>query len=680
MTNTRKLIGFSILLMVTLTLSCQAAGGLPIARLTDTPVPIPSPSPTALPPIPVQPGGENPDEPVFISGEIPYTSPFFLNTISAPFVMLEDQAGFYARDRQFEFPLLGQVIGPVEVQPDGTITYSLSLPSIPQSTALDVDNDGTQDTGVQVFGVAYWSNTWGGPFLEERDGGGWSNAYTSTITDPDRDDEITGGTLVVWAPDDEQSFPTGFGEDATLFTSDDPVAPIAAGYNIVDLNQEPFNIYKEARPVIDLLEGSGAVNDFSSLSYTEAFEALFQKVSREYPFTEEKQIDWENLYQVHSKAVAEASNETEFYLALRGFAFSIPDAHISLSLDPEIFYEQRGGGFGLVTAELSDGRVIVADVLPDTPAEEEGIQVGAEISSWDGQPIGDAIAGVVPDFGPYSTSHHRRLDQLAFLTRVSPGTSVDITYQNPGSPEPVENSIKSVPEYDSLFELIPVFQKDVLALPIEGYLLPDTLLGYLRVNTFSDDYNLLASSWDHFIQNLQDNEIPALIIDLRNNSGGSGNIALDFAGYFFDEEIPLYEGYYYSDEFGDFESDGVPSSIKPGPLHYEGSIAVLVSPSCVSACEGFAYALAQQDRSIIVGEFPTAGAFGEVGRGQYSLPDDLSMQFPTGRPQSPQGEVVIEGQGVEPNILVPVTEESVLGESDVVLEAAINELLEIIQR
>ncbi len=679
MTNTRKRIGFIILLGVTISLSCQATSGLPIARLTDTPIPIPSPSPTMLPPIPVQPGIENPDEPVFITGEIPYTSPFFLNTISAPFVMLEDQAGFYNRDRLFQFPLVGQAIGPVEVHPDGTITYSLSLPSIPQSTALDVDNDDEQDTGVQIFGIAYWSNTWGGPFLEERDGSGWSNAYTSTITDPDRDDEITGGTLVVWAPDDEQGFPTGFGEDGLLFTSDDPVAPLPAGYNIIDLNQEPFLAYKAARPDIDLFEGPGAVNDYSSMTYSEAFDALFQKVSREYPFTDEKQINWDNLYQKYTKEVADAGDEVDFYLALRDFAFSIPDAHINLSFYPEIFYEERGGGFGLVAKELSDGRVIVAQVIPDTPAEDEGIQAGAEISSWDGQPISEAIASVIPDFGPYSTSHHERQEQVAFLTRVSPGDSVNLTYQNPDQTEPVEATLTSVPEYESFFASLPVFQRDELALPIEGKILPDSGLGYLRVNTFSDDYNLLASSWNHFIQNLQENEIPGLIIDLRNNSGGSGNIANDFAGYFFDQEIPLYEGFYYSDESGNFESDGIPTSIKPAPLYYAGPIAVLVSSNCVSACEGFAYALTQQDRSLVVGHYPTAGAFGEVGRGQYSLPGELSMQFPTGRPLSPQGEVVIEGQGVVPDIVVPVTEESVLEDTDVILETAVSELLDKIR-
>ena len=77
---------------------------------------------------------------------------------------------------------------------------------------------------------------------------------------------------------------------------------------------------------------------------------------------------------------------------------------------------------------------------------------------------------------------------------------------------------------------------------------------------------------------------------------------------------------------------------------------MLVSPNCVSACEGFSYALQNSGRATIVGNYPSAGAFGDVGRGQYNLPDDIKMQYPTGRPLSPSGELIIEGIGVIPDI------------------------------
>ncbi|MCZ7552825.1 MAG: S41 family peptidase [Anaerolineales bacterium] len=136
----------------------------------------------------------------------------------------------------------------------------------------------------------------------------------------------------------------------------------------------------------------------------------------------------------------------------------------------------------------------------------------------------------------------------------------------------------------------------------------------------------------------------------------------------------LYENHYYNENTGKFEPTGYPTRIRPAPLHYKGPIAVLVSSDCVSACEGFAYAMQHDQRSVVVGHYPTAGAFGEVGLGQYSLPGDFKMQFPTGRPVSPDGKVVIEGVGITPEIVVPVTLESALGQIDAVLEAAIKAL------
>jgi len=60
------------------------------------------------------------------------------------------------------------------------------------------------------------------------------------------------------------------------------------------------------------------------------------------------------------------------------------------------------------------------------------------------------------------------------------------------------------------------------------------------------------------------------------------------------------------------------------------------------------------------------------------LPGGISMQFPFGRPETLDGELLIEGTGVLPDILVPVTSESVLNQEDTVLQAAIEELLALI--
>lgn len=650
------------------------------SNLSPTPSPTETPRSTStpLPEIPVKPGADHPREPVLVSGEIPFTSPFFLDTITEAYVMLEDQGGFYQRDLEFEFPIEGQVIGPVELVDEETLTYQLSLPAVPQGTLIDVDNNGKEDAGVLVFAVAYWSNTWGGPFLEARDGTGWSTAYASTTTDGDRDYEINGGTLIVWSPNNEQGFPAGFGDDEMLFTEDDPIQAIPAGYNIVDLDQEPFKIYKEAQPQISLIEGELAVNDFSDLSYREAFDALFENVSKEYPFTSDKNIDWNTLYNEYSARISSANNDEDFFKILKEFSYAIPDGHIGISFNDlvgQYFFENYGGSFGLILVELSDGRVLVKDVLPGTPGARAGVQVGSEILEWEGRAIGEVINEIEPFFGPYSTEHHRRFEQLVFLTRVPPNSRVELRYQNPDT-EAQTTILRADVEYDSLFEWIPSLTVDEISPPIVGEVLEPSGLGYIRINTFSADYNLTAQLWDHYINSLIDAEVPGLIIDMRVNGGGSSGLAGAFAGYFFDEEITVSKRSYYNDLLGEFEYKDPVGRIKPGPAYFEGPVAVLVSPYCISACEGFTYALSLSKNATIIGHFPTSGAYGEVGRGQYDLPGGLSMQFPTGRSETPEGDLLLEGTGVIPDITVPVTEKSALGETDAVLEAAIKALLD----
>lgn len=234
-------------------------------------------------------------------------------------------------------------------------------------------------------------------------------------------------------------------------------------------------------------------------------------------------------------------------------------------------------------------------------------------------------------------------------------------------------------ELGSLFEAFPFFAEDPLRLPVDGEVLEGPGLGYIKIATFSADYNFMADLWQHYISEMIENDIPGLILDLRVNGGGNSGLAHDFAGYFFDEEILLSQRYYYNDRTGEFEPYLRPARIEPGPMLYEGPIALLVGPDCVSACEGFTYAMTRGGRSVVVGHYPTAGAYGSVGRGQVELPDELSFQFPTTWAESPDGELLIEGEGIIPDIAVPVTDESALGLSDPILDAAIDTLLRDIQ-
>lgn len=636
---------------------------------------------------PTQNGG-----PKNITGTVTYTNAFFTMGVAEPIVILEDQGGFVTRDRKFLIPVESQVIG--QITSDfytSPFTYSLALPEEPNGTLHDVDHDGNDETGVMIFAVAYWTNTWGDPFLERRDqhGGGWSSAYASTNVSDDRDSylEVFGGKYLVYAPDDGQSFPSGFGDDKKLFTDDDPIMDIPAGWSVIDLDQTPFEIDRSEAPEIPLIEPEGsALDDFSALSYTEAFDEMLEKFRNEYAFTELKEMDWD------AKAVefrprfeeADKNNDSRAYLfALRDFIWSIPDTHVGFDTTPlnADFQADIAGGLGFAMRETDDGKVIANFIVRGSPAAQAGMVWGAEIISMDGVPTADVVDRVVPWSSPFSNLEIKRLQQLRYATRfrLEKG-EVKVTFKNPEGAEGTA-VLKVVNEVDSFNSSSFRAGEDPTVLPVEFDLLPSGY-GYIKVSSFSDNDLLSIQVWERAIRFLNENEIPGVILDLRNNGGGSGWLADQMAAYFFNEEIVVGQSAYYDDSAGEFFIDPDYEELMippPEDLQYNGQVVVMVGPNCVSACEFFSYNMTINDRAVIVGQYPSDGAGGSVEG--FLLPGDIFAQMTIGRAMDADGNIHIEGSGVAPDLRVPVTFETLLQQAngeDVVLafaERAIREPL-----
>jgi len=626
--------------------------------------------------------------PVSITGKVTYTYPFFTAGVAQPEVILEDQGGFVDRDRHFVIPVQSQVMGQITSDfYSSPFTYRLELPIEPAGSLRDVDQNGQQDTGVMVFAVAYWTNTWGDPFLEVRDqgGGGWSTAYASTKVSDDRDSyrEIYGGKLVVYAPDAEQGFPSGFGDDGRLFTDDDLLVQLPQGWTVVDLDSEPFIFDRSREPVIDLLEPESlALDDFSRMSYTEGFDAMLEKFRTEYAFTEYKHIDWDakgTEFRPRFEEAERARDTQAYALALRDFLWSIPDTHVAMdfSLLYGSFLTETEGGVGMAIRELDDGRVIVGYILDGGPAAQAGIAFGAEITQFNGQPIDEAVGAVVPWASPFSNDEVKRLQQLRYLLRSPVGTSVGITYQNPGhSAESV--TLTSVSESQSFDATSLQAGTTGIELPVE-YSILDSGIGYASIYSFFDNEVLTIQLWERMIQTMNENGVSSLILDLRHNGGGSGWLADQMAAYFFDEELDLGNTAHYDDSTGEFYLDPGDSAFFIPPredLRYYGDVAVLVGPACASACEFFAYNMTLQSRAQIVGQYSTAGAGGSVE--DFVMPEGISVRMTVGRAVDANGNIHVEGTGVVPTIDVPVTETNILAEyrdgADAILDAAIEAL------
>lgn len=631
------------------------------------------------------PGGttDTAEQPVRITGTFDYTNDIITEYYVQHQVMLADMYGFVIRDQEWETPIDSQVIGFLDIDEAARRgSYQLQLPAAPAGTRADVDNDDQSDQGVQIFAVSYAPNLTGGPFAVGDDPNrGWPTYLASIRTDRENSDEVIGGKLIVWAPDAEQQFPTDFGPDALLFTDDDPVDALPAGYTVVDLDQSPFALQHTPVPELTLYEPTDVVvKDFSDLNYTDAFAQMFEQVRREYAFNgiPNKAPDWDELYAGLAPRIAAADEQNDaqaFYLALRDFVFAFRDGHVNLNggaVGDRATRAALAGGYGLAIRELDDGRVIVVYILNSGPADRVGISVGAEITTFDDTPISAAIDNVQPLSGPFSTEFARRYQQTRYLLRASVGTETAITFTNPGQ-RPRTATLTAEPEQQS-FNVTSLFTDyDPYALPVEYELLPSGI-GYIRVNSNFDDLNLIIRLFERALATFDQIGVPGIIIDMRLNLGGA---PLGLAGFLTDDTIPLGQLEYYSEATGTFEPDGPPDEVFPNENQYRfDRMALLVDQSCYSACELEAYAFSQVPGMIVVGQYPTAGVEAEVARGQFRLPEGITLQVPTGRFTRPDGSIFLEGIGVEPTLRLPITEETVLANEDLLLQTAAEAILE----
>jgi C-terminal processing protease CtpA/Prc len=664
--------------LMVFSLLLSACGPRSTPEPTAAPNTPPAPAPTVLP------TQNTSDEPALITGEFSYTNDFVTETYYVEHAMgLGDMTAFVKRDKEMETSIESQVLGYMKLDAENnTATFRLALPKQPEGYFNDVDNNGKQDKGLQIFAVSYWPNLYGDVFSAGDDRSrGWPSYLASVKTDSENKDEVIGGQLIIWAPDANQQFPTGFGEDKLLFTADDPVKPVPAGYSMIDLDKSPFEIVRQPKLTMTVYEPTDlAIKDFSADSYTVAFDKMFKLISKEYAFNgiQGKAPDWEKLYADLAPRVKAAEDKQDpmgFYLALQDFTFAFKDGHVGMDggdLANQVFTELTSGGYGFAIRELDDTSVIVIFVLDGSPAALAGIQVGAVVTGWNGTPISEAIGKVKPLSAPFSTAFSERYQQARYLLRGKLGDEASVTFTNPGG-QPKTETLKSVEERDS-FSYTSVYKGfDSNALPVE-YKILDSGVGYVKINSNYDDLNLIIRLFERALKTFEANQVGGLIIDMRQNSGGS---PLGLAGFLTDQEIPMGQLEYYSDTTGKFEPEGPREKFLPNETRYAfPQMALITGQACASACEIESYGFSQVPGMIVVGQYPTGGVEAEVARGQFVLPEGMSLQVPTGRFTLPDGSIFLEGVGVVPTVRVPITAENALSSEDVVLKAAEKAVLE----
>ncbi|BAV06127.1 S41 family peptidase [Filimonas lacunae] len=232
-------------------------------------------------------------------------------------------------------------------------------------------------------------------------------------------------------------------------------------------------------------------------------------------------------------------------------------------------------------------------------------------------------------------------------------------------------------------------------------------IGVLTIHSFSvSDIKKSKQQFSNFInaafQNLNQQHIPHLIVDLRNNTGGSdGNAAL-LTSYFFDTAYRYWDRIEVTEaiakdikgattlfyrkpiqkdntwlwqkartvrDFDYYETQ------KPAKNHYTGKVYVLINGFCMSSCADVTAVLAHHQKATFIGE-ETGGGYQGNNSGLMPVttlaPTRLRLTVPLQAYYNAVNPAVYMGRGTMPDYTINETINDYITGNDPVMKAAID--------
>ncbi len=678
-----------IILLVVLALLSACANSAP------APTPVPSPEAAAPTTAPTQvaaptaastsglPPAEIADDeggPVAIEGVMSYTNDQIASVFALPTPLLfnisRELVGDYSQGVDSSGQILGAMTSPIAPSP---ASYRVGLPIEPIGPTADLDNNGRDDAGVQVYSLLVSTVLTGDSYVSVFETGGYESYLVDPLTRVARE-----GTLLLYAPDAAQGFPASAGPDGVYFTADDPAVGLPAGYTLATLG--PDGAVSFSRPRLGRMDtretAANELVSFADQGLVEAYNSLIDLLKVRYAYTELRGIDWEQVRQRYLPRIeaAEATNDLgEYAVTLTDLATEMQDYHVgvtSLGIPRELIAAAStrnsapySASVGAGVKTLADGRVIVYFVAPDSPAAAEGWVFGTEIISVQGQPVNDWI-DPLPLRAKAATPEKIRSTKEIITLVGAPGATFTVEYRQPGETA-TRSATLTAGAHQAGVPLHKYPSEEISSTAVAGR------YGYIQWRGF-DNLRYKIAFYENFLA--EAGSLPGIIIDMRGNGGGSVALASILSSYLYSADAPAkvnwYDTYLYDAQLGQFVRQAAPDypsfSLRPD-LTYKGKVVVLVDDATGSAAEYFSQDLQFHKRALIVGATPSAGGGGNPET--IPMPGGIGFGYTKQRTTWPDSqEPNFEGKGVQPDLLVPLTEEFLKAQlegGDPLLDAAV---------
>jgi carboxyl-terminal processing protease len=369
-------------------------------------------------------------------------------------------------------------------------------------------------------------------------------------------------------------------------------------------------------------------------------------------------LDWPAVRAELRPRVERASTTEDVRDVLREMVGRLKQSHFQVL--PADLYSSTGNtpasqvsGTVGIDARVFDGRALVTSIVTGSPAEAAGIRPGWEILTIDAHDVRSGLKDVARRYAG-------RPDRDAMLAAAVRASLVGSTRDR------LSVTLRDGEERRRRFSLARIGLEGWTSRPF-GHIPAVAVsfrserlngrIGYLAFNAFIDPGRLMPL-FNQAVASFLDAD--GIIVDLRGNTGGIGDMLAGMAGWFVDAR---------GVSMGTVITRAGPLklAVTPRPARFAGPVAVVVDELSMSASEALAQGLRDIGRARVFGR-RTAGAV--LASMVERLPNGDGFQFPTARFEFPSGAVV-EGIGVVPDVEVRPTRATLLAGRDVVLEAAV---------
>ena len=358
-------------------------------------------------------------------------------------------------------------------------------------------------------------------------------------------------------------------------------------------------------------------------------DALFANVASVFGVrTSNKTIDLSSVQKTYQELIANYDGKLDtqklIYGANRGLVEAAGDPHTAY-MDPDETKEfdkslsgQIGGGIGAEIG-LRNNKPTIIKPLENSPAQKAGIKAG------------EAIVKVNDE-----ASSDWSVEKVVSKIRGEVGTSVKLTLLSGGQTREVS-----------------VVRQNIVSPAVESEI--DGEIGILKVNRFGDDTVSLARKYaSEFVEK----GVKKVILDLRNNPGGTVGAAQGLLGIWLDNQIAMTERR-GSEIVKTLRTTGT-------PILGNMKTVVLINGNSASASEITAGALREYRKATLVGQKSYGKGSVQIVLG---LPGGSQMKVTEARWYTPKGKN-IDKTGIEPDVKVDLSSDDVNNNVDPQMDKA----------